>query len=62
LVLLQSPHIESSGKLEAKWAGPYLITEKTRLRSFCLADTKGTCYRIHGMPTTYDISTSSRLM
>jgi hypothetical protein len=28
LVLLRCPHIESSGKLESKWAGPYMIAEK----------------------------------
>jgi hypothetical protein len=31
LVLLWSPQTESSGKLESKWEGPYVIIEKTRL-------------------------------
>jgi hypothetical protein len=41
LMLLQSPHIEVSGKLEPKWVGPFLVTKKTRPGSFYLADTKG---------------------
>jgi hypothetical protein len=28
IVLLRSPHIEPSSKLEPKWVGPCLITEK----------------------------------
>jgi hypothetical protein len=31
LVLLRSPRIESFRKLELKWVGPYVITEKPRL-------------------------------
>jgi hypothetical protein len=27
LVLLRSPHTESSRKLESKWVGPYMVTE-----------------------------------
>jgi hypothetical protein len=30
LVLLQSPHTESTGKVEAKRTGPYVVTEKMR--------------------------------
>jgi hypothetical protein len=30
LVLLRSPRLESSGKLESKWEGSYVIIEKTR--------------------------------
>jgi hypothetical protein len=30
LVLLQSPRVESSGTLESKWEGPYVIIKKTR--------------------------------
>jgi hypothetical protein len=30
LVLFWSPCTESSGKLESKWAGPYVVTEKSR--------------------------------
>jgi hypothetical protein len=41
LVLLQSPRTESSDKLEAKWEGPYMIIEKTRLGAYRLADPKG---------------------
>jgi hypothetical protein len=41
LVLLQSPRIEASGKLEIKWVGPFLVIEKTRPDSFRLADTEG---------------------
>jgi hypothetical protein len=26
LVLLRSPRTESTGKLEAKWVGPYVVT------------------------------------
>jgi hypothetical protein len=39
LVLLKSPRMEASGKLEPKWIGPFLVTEKTRLGSFFLAKT-----------------------
>jgi hypothetical protein len=28
LVLLRSPHTEASGKLESKWRGPFVMTEK----------------------------------
>jgi hypothetical protein len=41
LVLLRSPHTEATGKLEPKWIGPYLITEKMRSSSFRLADIEG---------------------
>lgn len=41
LVPLRSPHTEASGKLESKWVGPFLVTEKTRSSSFRLADTEG---------------------
>jgi hypothetical protein len=41
LVLLRSPHTETSGKLEPKWVRPYLVTMKTRPGSFHLADTEG---------------------
>jgi hypothetical protein len=41
LVLLWSPHTESSGKLEPKWEGPYVIIEETRPGAFCLADPQG---------------------
>jgi hypothetical protein len=41
LVLLRSPRTEASGKLEPKWIGPFVVTEKTRPRSFCLVDNEG---------------------
>jgi hypothetical protein len=41
LVLLRSRRTEASGKLEPKWTGPFVVTEKTRLGSFCLVDNEG---------------------
>jgi hypothetical protein len=41
LVLLRRSHTESSGKLEPKWDGPYVINEKTRLGPYHLADPQG---------------------
>jgi hypothetical protein len=41
LELLRSPHTEASAKLEPKWTGPFVVTEKTRLGSFCLANNEG---------------------
>jgi hypothetical protein len=41
LVLLRSPHTESSGKLESKWEGPYVIIEKTRPWAYRLVDLQG---------------------
>jgi hypothetical protein len=40
-VLLRSPRTEAYEKLEPKWIGPYLVTEKIRPGSFCLANTEG---------------------
>jgi hypothetical protein len=40
-VLLWSPHTETAGKLEPKWTGPFLVMEKIRPGSFCLADSEG---------------------
>jgi hypothetical protein len=34
LVLLRSPRIEASWKLEPKWNKPFVVVEKTRLGSF----------------------------
>jgi hypothetical protein len=45
LVPLRRPSTEASHKLEPKWVGPYLTTEKTRSGSFRLADTKGKVLR-----------------
>jgi hypothetical protein len=41
LVLLRSPRTEASGKLEPKWTGPFVVVEKTRPRSFHLAENEG---------------------
>jgi hypothetical protein len=41
LVLLRSPHTESTGKFEVKWIGPYVITEKTRPGAYRLSDPQG---------------------
>jgi hypothetical protein len=41
LVLLQSPRTENTGKFEAKWTGPYVITEKSRPDAYRLSDTQG---------------------
>jgi hypothetical protein len=38
LVLLRSPHTESTGKLEAKWTGPYVVTEESRLGAYRFLD------------------------
>jgi hypothetical protein len=48
LVLLRSPRIESSGKLEPKWDGPYVIIEKTRPGAFRLIDPQGLKLEHHG--------------
>jgi hypothetical protein len=41
LLLLWSPCMEASGKLEPKWVRPFLIVEKIRPGSFHLAYTEG---------------------
>jgi hypothetical protein len=41
LVLLLSPRTEASRKLEPKWSGPFVVTEKIRLGSFRLANNEG---------------------
>jgi hypothetical protein len=41
LVLLRSPRTESSGKLEAKWPGPYVVVEKSRPGAYHLSDSQG---------------------
>jgi hypothetical protein len=41
LVLLRSPHTESTGKLEAKWIGPNVVTEKMRPDAYHLSDGQG---------------------
>jgi hypothetical protein len=42
LVLLRSPRTESSGKLDSKWDGPYIIIKKTRPWAYRPADPQGT--------------------
>jgi hypothetical protein len=39
--LLRRPRTEASKKLEPKSTGPFLVIEKTRPRSFRLANTEG---------------------
>jgi hypothetical protein len=41
LVLMRSPRMEASGKLETKWTGPFVVTKKPRPGSFRLADNEG---------------------
>jgi hypothetical protein len=41
LVLLRSPHTEAAGKLEPKWTRPFVVSKKTRPRSFHLGDNEG---------------------
>jgi hypothetical protein len=41
LVLLWSPRIESSSKMESKWAEPYMVMEKSRMRVYRLSDSQG---------------------
>jgi hypothetical protein len=41
LVSLRNSRMEAFRKLEPKWIGPFLVAEKTRPGSFCLADTEG---------------------
>jgi hypothetical protein len=41
LVLLQSPHTKSSGKLESKWKRPYVIIKKTRPGAYHIVDPQG---------------------
>jgi hypothetical protein len=40
-VLLRSPRTENIIKFEAKWIGPYVITEKTRPGTYHLSDPQG---------------------
>jgi hypothetical protein len=41
LVLLWSPHTESSSKLKSKWEEPYVIIKKTRPEAYRLMDPQG---------------------
>jgi hypothetical protein len=40
MVLLRSPHMENSGKFEAKWIEPYVVSERTRSGAYMLSDTQ----------------------
>jgi hypothetical protein len=41
LVLLWSPRMENTEKFEAKWIGPYVVSEKMRPCAYRLSDTQG---------------------
>jgi hypothetical protein len=41
LVLLWSPRMENTGKFEAKWTWPYVVTKKMRPGAYRLSDTQG---------------------
>jgi hypothetical protein len=41
LVLLRTPHTESSGKQKSKWAGTYLVVEKPRAGAYHLSNSQG---------------------
>jgi hypothetical protein len=55
LVLLRSPRTESIGKFEAKWTGPYVITEKTRSGAYRLSDPKVEFWSTSGTQKTFII-------
>ena len=40
-VLKRKPNAETSGKLNSKWEGPFLVTRSNRLGSYHLSDTEG---------------------
>jgi hypothetical protein len=41
IVLLRSPHTESTSKFEAKWTRPYIVIEKTWPGAYHLSDPQG---------------------
>jgi hypothetical protein len=41
LVLLRCSRTENTRKFEAKWIGPYVVSEKTRPGAYRLSDTRG---------------------
>jgi hypothetical protein len=55
LVLLQSPRTKSTDKLEAKWIGPYVVTEKMRPSAYRLSDGQAKFWSILGMQKTFII-------
>jgi hypothetical protein len=38
LVLLQCPRTKNTGTFEAKWTGPYVVTDKMRASAYRLSD------------------------
>jgi hypothetical protein len=59
LVLLWSPRTEAYGKLEPKWSGPFVVTEKTDHDPFAWPTMKAGCWSTPGTPTTFVIFTFS---
>jgi hypothetical protein len=55
LVLLQSPHIESSEKLESIWDRPYVVAEKQDQGPTISLIPKERCWSIRGMQITFII-------
>jgi hypothetical protein len=41
LMLMRNPRTKATGKLEPKWTGLFIVTDKTRPGSFRLADSEG---------------------
>jgi hypothetical protein len=41
LMLMRNPRTKATGKLEPKWTGLFVVTDKTRPGSFRLADSEG---------------------
>jgi hypothetical protein len=62
LVLLWSPHTESSSKLESKWEGPHVIIEKTRPGPTASQILKDQSWSIHGTQTISIIFTSNKFV
>jgi hypothetical protein len=57
LVLLRSPRMEASGKLEPKWIGPFVVIEKQDQDPFVWQTMKVGYLNTPGMPTTSVAST-----
>jgi hypothetical protein len=62
LVLSWSPHTESSGKLESKWVGSYVVAENSRLGTYHLSTPKEECWGILGMRIIFVIFTFKRVV
>jgi hypothetical protein len=41
LVLLRGPDTKNTGKFDAKWIGPYVVTDKMRPGTYHLSDSQG---------------------